>query len=411
MTEKKPDLSDLKARLGLNKPGAAPPPGATPPAGSPSVGPQGSSTPAPNVTPSQGLAAIPGAPQGPSSQGPVSGLPPGLGAPSQAQPTAPQAQAPPQAQIPPQAQAPPQGFGPPPGAAPPTAAPRPAPAPKKTVPVPAPSNLSADISIGNDIDAAPVFSKGTLVLFAICLVVGSVFGYAASTTMYTNEINSARSADAQKILDVVKPKVEAFREAIPKIAALSETAPDFEATKAIGTEFALDGSPLGGPRVLIGQAAIDSVMTYAIESQMLAAMLKEHERLTNADREEIEQLAKDNEILENQFFGVTFDYVHALKNGGEANYVPKEGRLVIGRGPVEGDSSKIKIELPGSGQESEVAIQGYIPIGKQQIMRSAGQNALTRYQSRVRQIKFQSQKIEKALEGVTASLQAVVEGA
>jgi hypothetical protein len=313
--------------------------------------------------------------------------------------------------MPPQAQAPPQGFGPPPGAAPPTAAPRPAPAPKKAAPVPAPSNLSADISIGNDIDAAPVFSKGTLVLFAICLVVGSVFGYAASTTMYTNEINSARSDDAQKILDVVKPKVDAFREAIPKIAALSETAPDFEATKAIGTEFALDGSPLGGPRVLIGQAAIDSVMTYAIESQMLAAMLKEHERLTNADREEIEQLAKDNEILENQFFGVTFDYVHALKNGGEANYVPKEGRLVIGRGPVEGDPSKVKIELPGSGQESEVAIQGYIPIGKQQIMRSAGQNALTRYQSRVRQIKFQSQKIEKALEGVTASLQAVVEGA
>jgi len=283
--------------------------------------------------------------------------------------------------------------------------------PAKKAPVPSPASMSADIAIGNDIDAAPVFSKGVIGLFGVCLVIGLVFGWAFSTSIYTNRMDTARSADAETLLKVVAPKIQSFRDAMPKIGSMSETAPDFEAVKSLGTDFVLDGNPLGGGRLLIGQAAIDGVTSYAIETQLFLAMLREHDRLTKADKEELEQLAQDNKILENDFFGVTFDYVHALKFGGDANYVPKEGRLVVSRGAAEEDPTKIKVETPGTGQVTEVAIQAYIPIGKSQIVRSAGQNALTRYQARIRQIKFQATKIEKSLDSVTSALQAVVEGA
>lgn len=353
-----------------------------------------------------------------------------FGAPApQAQPV-PQAPAPFAAAPAPQAPAPapqpvqaPQSFGPPPSAAPqatpssnfspPPAASRPAPQVSVPKPKPAPvpvMTAAPDLSVGNDMDAAPVFSKGVIGLFAACLIAGLVFGYGLSTTMYTNEIDSARTADAERILGAVKPKVDAFREALPKITAISETSADFEAVKTIGTDFVLDGNPLGAPRLLIGQSAIDSVTSYVVESQLLHAMLKEHDRITNTvDKEELEKLAEDNKILENDFFGVTFDYVYALKNGGSENYVPKEGQFVIGRGPAE-DITKFKVEYPGTGRVDEVPLQAYIPIGKQQIVRSSGQNALTRYQWRVRQIKFQAVKMEKSLDAVASSLQTVIEG-
>lgn len=405
MTEKKPDLSDLKARLGLNKPGAAPPPGAGPPPGSSSPGP-GSAPQAPfGSAPAPTPQAVQQAPQAPQAPAPFAPAPTPAPAPAPApQAPAPQSFAPPVAP----AQAPPaSNFGPPAAAsrpAPQASAPKPKPAP---VPV---MTAAPDLSVGNDMDAAPVFTKGVIGLFGACLVAGLVFGYGLSTTMYTNEIDSARTADAERILGAVKPKVDAFREALPKMMAISETSADFEAVKNIGTDFVLDGNPLGAPRLLIGQPAIDSVTSYVVESQLLHAMLKEHDRITTTvDKEELEKLAEDNKILENDFFGVTFDYVYALKNGGSENYVPKEGQFVIGRGPAE-DVTKFKVEYPGTGRVDEVPLQAYIPIGKQQIVRSSGQNALTRYQWRVRQIKFQAAKMEKTLDGVSTSLQSVIEG-
>src|SRR5690606_13884869 len=104
-------------------------------------------------------------------------------APPQAQPTpqapAPFAPAPPQAQsfgppaVAPQASAPPvpassASFGPPVAA--PRSAPQ-APAPKAKA-APAPIMMTApNVSVGNDMDAAPVFSKGMIGLFAVFLVV------------------------------------------------------------------------------------------------------------------------------------------------------------------------------------------------------------------------------------------------
>ncbi len=392
MTEKKPDLSDLKARLGLTKPVAAPP-GAAPPPGARPAATAAETTPAsPSFAP-PGQFTPPGAPrQGSAPTGPPvsSGPPAQQAAPSFAPPQAPQQSAP-QMQAPPRAAAP--------------AAPAASKGRRAEVMATAPTEI--DI---HEMDRAPAFSKGVIVIFAICLVFGAVIGYAVSTTVFQNEINSARIADATGLKETFSKKIAAFNEELPKIMALKDTTVDFAAAESLTkSDFVVGGNLLANNRLLIGQVAIDQITSYTTDSQLLGAMLMEHNRLTNTvDKEELEKLKEDNKILEADFFGVVFDYKHALKSGGDEGYLPKEGTLVISRGPAEDEPGKLKVEYPGSGNEGTVEMVGYIPIGKTQILKSGGANATTRYQWRVRQIKFQADKISKYSENVIASLDAVI---
>ncbi len=398
MTEKKPDLSDLKARLGLTKPAAAPP-GASPPPGA-RPAPTASETTPSAVSPGA-FAAPPGqfTPPGAPRQGAAPTGPPTSNAPP-AQAPAPSNFAPPQAQpsAPQPMSAPPRSAGPGPG---------PAAAKGRRADVMASAPTEIDV---HEMDRAPAFSKAVIIIFALCFVGGLVFGYAGSTSMFQNEIDAARVSDAQGLKDTFSKKIAAFNEILPKIMALKETSVDFATAEELTkSDFMAGGSLLANNRLLIGQVAIDQITSYTTDSQLLGAMLLEHNRLTNTvDKEELEQLKEDNKILEADFFGVVFDYKHALKSGGDEGYLPKEGTLVISRGPVEGEPGKLKVEYPSSGNEGTVDMVGYIPIGKSQILKSGGANANTRYQWRVRQIKFQADKIAKYSENVITALDAVI---
>jgi hypothetical protein len=271
------------------------------------------------------------------------------------------------------------------------------------------ASAPTDIDI-HEMDRTPAFSKGVVVIFAICLAVGVVVGYAVSTTVFQNEISSARVSDAQGLKETFSKKIAAFNEALPQIMALKDTSVDFAAAEALTkSDFVVGGNLLANNRILIGQVAIDQITSYTTDSQLLGAMLLEHHRLTNTvDKEELDQLKEENKILEADYFGVVFDYKHALKSGGDEGYLPKEGTLVISRGPVEEEPGKLKVEYPGSGNEGTIEMVGYIPIGKSQILKSGGANATTRYQWRVRQIKFQADKISKYSENVITALDAVI---
>lgn len=394
MTEKKPDLSDLKARLGLTKPGAAPP-GVTPPPGAAQA-----PTPTAPVPPAAPASNPSGFARPPASAPQVSAPAPASTpqAHTQAHPTAAaHPQAPPAAAAHRTAAAPPAGAS-----VPPTQAR--APKARDAVPMAA-APLDIDI---HSMDTAPAFSKGMLVIFVACFVGGLVFGYAASNTMFQREISQARVADATELRESFGKKISAFNEALTKIMALNEMNVDFSAAEALSKiEFATGGNELAKNRLLLGQVAIDNVTSYTIDSKLLAAMLAEHNRLTNTvDKEELDQIAAENKILENDWFGVVFDYKHALQNGGAVDYTPKEGTLIIFQGKNE-ETGKAKIEYPTTGNQAEVDMAGLIPIGKSQIVKSGGQNALTRYQWRVRQIKFQADKISKYTDAVLASLDAV----
>lgn len=232
--------------------------------------------------------------------------------------------------------------------------------------------------------------------------------------MFQNQIDEARSTDAMKLAEAVEPRVNTFlTEVHPAIQKLSETSVDFEAADALAKkEFSVTGNVFSNNRLLLGPVAIDNVTSYAVDTTLLKTMLNEHARMTTkVDREELEQLEKDNKVLENEYFGVVFDYKYILSRGGDENYTPKPGQLVVAKGQPEGEDGKgkVNVEFLGTAQPRAVELQGFIPLSKAQILKSGGGNAMTRYQKRARQIKFQSSKIAKYAEGVPVSLKKVAE--
>jgi len=138
-------------------------------------------------------------------------------------------------------------------------------------------------------------------------------------------------------------------------------------------------------------------------------MLKQHDRLTNkVDKEELEKLMKDNKVLNESGFGVLFDFKYTLNNGGNDNYRPKMGTLVAFK-KMDEKSHEVEVEFLGSGEKGKVPVQGFIPIDKGQILKTGGQNALQRYQQRVRRLKFQAKKIAKYRDGFMAPIDKVAD--
>lgn len=421
MAEKKPDLSDLKARLGLTKPAASPSSDSStkPEGSSKSKSPSTSSAPS-TAAPGDSASESPAPRPGPSNQAPP-------GAPS-AQPrtSGPGASRPPQAAGPPAQARPSQSPGPASSSAAPSAESsgsaqpdfsatpsagrsRASAAPKEPKPQPRPV---ASVEIDDEGFNSSTFSAPILGLLAVCLVIGVVFGYAGSQTMYSNQVESARTADATALLEAFEPRIATFKEVDERIQNLKETEVDFEtATSIANQDFAAQGNVLSNNRLLLGPVVIDNVTSYSADTSLLLAMLKEHERITTqVDREELEQLQQDNEVLENDHFGVIFDYRYVLQRGGDENFVPKPGQLVVNKGMSEEEEGKVSVEFLGSGRASDVELQGFVPLSKAQILRSGGGNAMTRYESRVRQLKFQSGKIEKYADNVLISLKNVADG-
>lgn len=265
------------------------------------------------------------------------------------------------------------------------------------------------MSVELDFDTGPALPARVIALGAIALLIGLVFGYAASQAMFTNQLDNKRIDDATAVHKAVKEKVTLFDEVKDDIFKLNPNKPDFEAVKKLAeVEIELGGVSLGDA-TLFDPVAIDNITSYAADSQALRKALRDHNRLTQKDKAEIDELMKENEVLEkNNYFGVRFDYRHALKNGGDENYIPRPGRLVISHGADKEEKGKVKVEDPASGKEASVEIQGFIPIDKSQILKSSGGNALTRYGYRVKELKFRTEKLAKQTETTVTSLENLI---
>ncbi len=262
------------------------------------------------------------------------------------------------------------------------------------------------MSVELDFDTGPALPGRVIALGVIALLIGLVFGYAASQAMFTNQLDSKRIDDAQAVHKAVKEKVAVFDGIKDDIFKLNPNQPDFEQVKKLAAaEIELGGVSIGDT-TLFDPVAIDNITSYAADSQALRRALRDHDRLTRKDKEEIEELMKENAVLEkNNYFGVQFDYRYALKNGGDENYIPRPGRLVISHGADKEEKGKVKVEDPASGKEATIEIQGFIPIDKSQILKSSGGNALTRYGYRVKELKFRTEKLAKQTETTVTSLE------
>jgi hypothetical protein len=401
----KPDLSDLKARLGL-KPGAkeeaaapqGPPAGVTPSAPPPGIGAGG--PPSAQRVP------------GPVS-GPISGPAAAAAAAAAAQQQAAQQAAQLAAQ---QAYAPPVAAPPPAAMRPPAAAMKPKPAPE---PAPVVYDAGPEIPLGKD----KTFEPKTLALFGIMLAVGLFFGYASSQTLHFRKLSADRQRDALKVHDSLKPPIDTMtNELLPAIAKLDPSKPDYEAAGKLAlVEFIPDPGALGGNQILIGSSNVYNITQTMGKAMALRELLKQHNELTNkTDKKELEDLMANNAVLQtNDSFAVIFNYKSIIEALGQtrgdakaasAGYVPPAGRLVTFARQDISPEGDIKVKFAGSNSESVSPIFGVVVVDKNEMLKSGGQNALARYSRRVQTLKFYAKDLENTSNGLLTGLKQIAEG-
>ena len=385
----KPDLSDLKARLGLTSPSSAsmapkagPPPGAAPPMGGPPMG------------------------------GPPAGAPPVASPPMSAPPMS----APPMAQAPQvQNHAPTPGPAPSaPAQAPPRqAAPQARPAPQRQAPKPAQKKASAPLATPS-LDIAPIPTKSSpkfIIGAIIAALIGSVFGYAAATTLNNRQLVEMRKNDAIAVRKKLKGKVAAFKEANTLIQSLNGKNVDYAAAaKLKGIDFKVGASVFASNRLLLGGEAITKITQFTTDSIALSSLVKDHDRATNKlDIEEIKKLIEKNKILSQQL-GVVYDYTRAAKNVDKEGFFNKPGQLAKFVRKSKEDKNKIVIKvIGGAGEESEVDSRQFIRIRGKDVLRVNGKNALSRYEFRVRNLKYKAGKIAKYVDSIDVALSKISE--
>ncbi len=269
-----------------------------------------------------------------------------------------------------------------------------------------------NVSGAAEMDQGSAFSKSAIGLATVTFIVGIALMWATMSSVNANQLLSMQEEDAQKLTTAVKPKVQEFIDISDEIMEMSYTAPNLELAEKLGkAEFAIPGGILASVRVPLSGGLTDSVAQYAADSAMLKTMLQDHQRMTaKVDKEEITQILNGEEAVKNnKAFGVVYDVQDVMKNADSEDYQPKRATLVGVRDFKE-DEKKYEIEYLSSGKLAFSEPKNLILLDKAQILKAGGQNALTRYTNRVKNIKYQTDKMKKYAPSLLESLERAASG-
>lgn len=418
--DRKSDLSDLKARLGLKQPGGNKPasPSGRSPAIAPKVTQSGAQTtiPRPDRKGDFGLGgSTPSAQPATSSSYGSAGTEP---TPSvQARPSEqdlffnePAPAAPQPTPQPVKRTGPPPGaMGPPPTARAPMAQPQSGAAPADLGNVDEKLELK-DLGITEDVGIG--LPKTVYILLVALLGIGLFFGYMASQVSQVRSLESARIRDAQRVLEYLEPKLAAFEEAAVLIEGLDPMEPDFEvAEKLAALDFLVAGDVLPNNRLLLGRDIISPLNRYIVESSLLYEKVMEHNRAVNrTDKAEIEALLEEREELMNvENLALVFDFRHLVLQGRQADYEPIPGRLVSVRDWQPDDEGLVTIQMLSRDTTDEVEIQALVPVDKTDLLRADGDNAMERHERRVNELKHRAEELLRRVEPLRVTVKGVAE--
>lgn len=371
----KPDLSDLKARLGLTKSSVATT--APVPAPKPKGGPPGQAP----------MARAPG-------QAP--GRPPGQ-APIASQPQAPQPQAAP-------------APAPRPQTAPLQAAPKRQPsAGISRAESPKPIMSDRDLNVTDSTSMDKGISIKMIAGALVVTLIGLAFGYAVATVQNDRQLVEMRKNDANAVREKLTPKFAAFKKAHAMIKGMSEKKADGKLATALNEiDFKAGAGIFGSNKLLLGPVTAKLVQ-YTVDSTALKSALKDHDRTTNKiDAEEISKLLKNNEIIK-QRLGVIYDYKTAAKKSEKEGATNKPGQLVQLIKKSENDKNKLVVKAIGGASEVEVDSRQFIGIPGKDVLRMNGKNALSRYEFRVKMLKYKADLINKYLTSLDQALAEIVD--
>ena len=404
--DNKPDLSNLKSRLGLSK----------------SAGKTKESQDDEASSKSAGGASRDGQQNVSSQKAPASSAPQQQRQPQQAASAQPAQPAQPAEPAQP-AQPAPRKAGPPPGAKGPPPTAMSSKEPKKAEPTPSRSvDLDAtgvdDVGL-EDLDGGSMFSPPVLVLFAVLAMVGIVFGFLAAQSNQTRAVEQTRIDDATALQERLEETVEEFYAAQEIIDGLDPMNVDFEAAEQLGElNFNYDPRFLPGNRILLGDRIVGPLHEYIADARWLHQLAVEHSRATTgADREELEAFISDREeaLDEGDQVAVVFDLPnlqrHFIQDEEPSEYNPLKGRLVgVAEDAEPNDDGQIEVFVFAAGSSDRVDVRSLVPIVESDFLDIDTDNAMQRYSSRVAQMQDLADEldsdIERLMEAVSETAEA-----
>lgn len=379
-SKKGSDLSDLKARLGLDKEQEGD--DESPPSSEQSRETEQSDSDVPSGTPEGPPASGPPTSKGPeTSQGPPS---PPSGGPSGGPPSPPGAES---------------------DDTPGTGADGPASAPEPTSDA---DEAEPDFDWDDDegFDALDV-SAPVWIGAVVVLLVGFLAGYFYSTSSQQRSLYRAQTNQAQAIAEALNPRVEAYQEVRSIIQSLDPQSVQFDKTQALAdATMAVDSSLLGpSDRLLIGGRRTSMLTTFMVNMQRLNDLINQHRRITlDEERSRLEELmeATDAESSGDNAeeggdsgpqYAMLFDFEYLKQRGNSKTFRHRNGVLGTVANLDDPDNGQVTFRPRSSGDPREVPVQWVVPLTRSELLSVKGETAFQRYSDRVAELKYQIEQM------------------
>jgi hypothetical protein len=256
-----------------------------------------------------------------------------------------------------------------------------------------------DIDLDEDLDFGDsTFSGPVLGLIGASLALGLVFGLIGMSSYKSREMYQARTKQAQQVVNVLEPKVENFRKAQSIIENLDPEMVAYEKAKKLGElEIAVDMSEIASRNLLLGGERTTMLTSYIAKAQQLQELMRTHDRKTNdEDNEELKKIAgseKEQKKRKDKQYAAVFNFNQYKRAITREDYKPGTGKLVTVSGLEEPEEGKVEYKMPGSDEGGKVDIRGVIPLSRGDLLTAGGENAFSRYQRRVKELKLLAKKL------------------
>jgi hypothetical protein len=374
-SKKGSDLSDLKARLGLDKEQESAD-DASPPTSERSEEPEQSDSGVPSGTPGGPPASGPPTSEGPPStpaEGPSKGPPSPPGADS----------------------------GEPPGD---RAASQDAPGGATEATDEAEPDFDWDEDEGFDaLDVSTPVWIGAVVV----LLVGFLAGYLYSTSSQQRSLYRAQTNQAQAIAEALNPRVKAYQEVRSIIQSLDPQSVQFDKTQALAdATMSVDSSLLGpSDRLLIGGRRTSMLTTFMVNMQRLNDLINQHRRITlDEERSRLEELmeATDAEGTGDNAeeggdsgpqYAMLFDFEYLKQQGNSKTFRHRNGVLGTVANLDDPQDGQVTFRPRSSGDPREVPVQWVVPLTRSELLSVKGETAFQRYADRIAELKYQIEQM------------------
>ncbi|MFB6262207.1 MAG: hypothetical protein ABEL76_01090 [Bradymonadaceae bacterium] len=263
-----------------------------------------------------------------------------------------------------------------------------------------------------DLDGQSGLDAATLALSGLVLLVGIAFGYVATTTYQFRQMYKERTRAAKRVLEAVKPKVQAYESLKSTIETLDPNEVEFEKAKKLAEkEIAVDATVFGRDRLVLGPQRTSLLTSYLVDAERLAEAIDEHRRLTveQPHKKRLKEIAGrgggDGKKKEKDGgkkggtgdgetrYGVVFDFQHLKRNALTDGYKPHEGKIVKLLNFDSPKKGKVKFRLPDKQRVHETKLESVVPLSRGDVLTSGGRNAFELYKERVQNLKLRIKKI------------------